>query len=1048
MCILFYTAMFPLLLLLGFLTFTLSVPHEYVFVNESKTWAEAQRYCRDKYTDLATIENEQQTVQLLDTVNDDSIDLAWIGFYDDLNSWKWTLEDSDFFKVGEKDFRNWYNPGPDNYGGQSMCIIMYSGIWFTTYCFEYHPFICYDGRQNASASYVFVNQYKTWTEAQRYCREHHTDLVSIRNETENQKLQYLLKNNYYYYVWIGLYRTRNWSDQSNSSFSNWRTGQPDNTGSCTVVSFSDSGKWTSEYCNYTFPLICYNVSSLTSSRDYHFVNESKTWTEAQRYCRQNYTDLATIENMEEMNRLINTVNGSYNGSAWIGLYDDVNSWRWSLEDIDFYQEGERDFRNWYHEPDNSGGKELCVYMNYNGKWYDMSCDNTLPFVCYGGRGNATQSFIRINDWKTWSEARRYCRDHYTDLVNVRNQTENQRILETAGGGVWIGLYRNRIWSDRQITKYEDWRPAIPYSPQQPDNGYGQWNIPHCTAVLFNQSGRWIDEVCLFSMPFICYNRICSKSSCTRQYHLVFESKTWTEAQRYCRQNYIDLATIENMEEMKRLIKTVRRTFYGSAWIGLYDDLNSWRWSLDNTALEGGFKSWFVQQQVNSGGQSLCVYMSYHKGRWDENFCMQTLPFVCYDGRTNATGHYVVIYHNKTWTEAQSYCREHHTDLISIRNETENYRVQSLISSNSGFWIGLYRTRSWSDQSNSSFSNWRTGQPDNAGNSEYCTAVSFSDSGSWTDENCNTALPFICYSALASSRQYHFVNESKTWTEAQRYCRQNNTDLATIENMEEMNRLINTVNGSYNGSAWIGLYDDVNSWRWSLEDNDFYQEGERDFRNWYHEPDNSWGNNLCVYMNYYGNWFDAPCDIDVNTFVCYDGKENSSQNYVWIYEYRTWTEAQSYCREKYTDLASMRNETERQQILNVTLYRNYVWIGLYRNRLWSDQSNSSFTYWLPWTEEVAAQPDNGISLPGQLGSQHCTAVSLQYFGQWTDESCFASLPFFCYSVMGLRVKLTSVEYLSQSQIEELVIIQLQEEFIRQGLPSNFTMHLRNYRKTSP
>ncbi len=62
-----------------------------------------------------------------------------------------------------------------------------------------------------------------------------------------------------------------------------------------------------------------------------------------------------------------------------------------------------------------------------------------------------------------------------------------------------------------------------------------------------------------------------------------------------------------------------------------------------------------------------------------------------------------------------------------------------------FWVGLYRTRSWSDQSNSSFSNWRTGQPDNAGNSEYCTAVSFRDSGSWTDENCNTALPFICYS---------------------------------------------------------------------------------------------------------------------------------------------------------------------------------------------------------------------------------------------------------------------------------------------------------------
>ncbi|KAL0162986.1 hypothetical protein M9458_042382, partial [Cirrhinus mrigala] len=80
----------------------------------------AQRYCREKYTDLATTENEQQTVQLTDTVNDDSIDLAWIGRKDDLNSWKWTLEESDFFKAGEKSFRNWDNSGPDNSGGQNL----------------------------------------------------------------------------------------------------------------------------------------------------------------------------------------------------------------------------------------------------------------------------------------------------------------------------------------------------------------------------------------------------------------------------------------------------------------------------------------------------------------------------------------------------------------------------------------------------------------------------------------------------------------------------------------------------------------------------------------------------------------------------------------------------------------------------------------------------------------------------------------------------------------------------------------------------------------
>ncbi|XDV38523.1 hypothetical protein PO909_007904 [Leuciscus waleckii] len=1033
---------------------------QYVFVNESKTWAEAQRYCRDKFTDLATTENEQQTVQLLDTVNDDSIDLAWIGLYDDLNSWKWTLEDNDFFMEGQKDFRNWYNQEPNYYGGQSVCVVMYMGIWYTYPCSNaLYPTVCYDGRENASDTYVLIYQYKTWTEAQSYCREHHTDLVSIRNETENQKIQYFLWNYYYYYhyyyyyyyVWIGLYRTRLWSDQSNSSFSNWTTGQPDTAGSCTVVSFSDSGKWADENCNYAFPFFCY--SALASSREYHFVNESKTWTEAQRHCRQNYTDLATIDNMEEMNSLINTVNGSYTGSAWIGLYDDVNSWRWSLEDNDFYQEGERDYRNFYHEPDNSGGNQMCVYMVSDGKWYDISCDNTLPFVCYDG---ATQSYIMIYDRKTWSEARRYCRDHYTDLANVRNQTENQRILETAGGyGVWIGLYRNRVWSNNQITSYQNWRPQIPGFQAQPDNGNNQaygYGFQHCTAVSFQYSGRWTDEVCVSSRPFFCYSRTCTQSSCTRQYHFVSESKTWTEAQRHCRENYTDLATIDNMEEMNRLIKTVRGTYYGSAWIGLYDDLNSWKWSLENAALEGGFKSWYVQQPVNSGGQSLCVYTSYYRGTWSEAFCYYTYPFVCYDGRVNASASYVLVSQSKTWTEAQRYCREHHTDLVSIRNEIENYRVQSLFPYYSVAWIGLYRTRSWSDQSNSSFSNWTTGQPDNAGNSEYCTAVSFSDSGSWTDENCNTALPFICYSALASSHQYHFVNESKTWTEAQRHCRENYTDLATIDNMEEMNSMINTVNGSYNGSAWIGQYDDVNSWRWSLEDNDFYQDGERDFRNWYHEPNNILGNELCVYMDYNGNWYDSSCE-NYYIFVCYDGRENASKNYVLVYEGRTWAEAQSYCREKYTDLASVRNETERQQILSMThyYYSGYVWVGLHRNRLWSDQSSSSFTYWLPYTPGDVAQPDNGANVQGQQGAQHCTAVSLKYFGQWTDERCFANLPFFCYSgkhVMGMRVEVTSLENLSESQIEELVIIQLQEELIRLGLPNNVTMHLRDYRKINP
>ncbi|XP_053505344.1 C-type lectin domain family 10 member A-like, partial [Ictalurus furcatus] len=166
-----------------------------------------------------------------------------------------------------------------------------------------------------------------------------------------------------------------------------------------------------------------------SSRQYHFVNKNKSWTEAQRYCRENYTDLATVDNMEEMNTLLNTVNVSYLGLAWIGLYDDLDSWRWSLDDDSFYKEGEKMFRGWYHEPDNYNGKELCVFIRYDGEWSDGDCNNDLTFVCDDAQHssstgrNVTDGYIWVNRFMPWAEAQRYCRQHYKDLASVRNQAD-------------------------------------------------------------------------------------------------------------------------------------------------------------------------------------------------------------------------------------------------------------------------------------------------------------------------------------------------------------------------------------------------------------------------------------------------------------------------------------------------------------------------------------------------------------------------------------------------------------------------------------------------
>uniref|UniRef100_A0A667X6F7 C-type lectin domain-containing protein n=1 Tax=Myripristis murdjan TaxID=586833 RepID=A0A667X6F7_9TELE len=122
-------------------------------------------------------------------------------------------------------------------------------------------------------------------------------------------------------------------------------------------------------------------------RQYLLVEEKMNWTEAQSYCRQHYTDLATVTSEEDVTKLNDAV-GSHR--CWIGLYEDINSWRWSLQNKSYYGEGEAEFRMWVSgQPDNSGSNEHCVVMNPGGLWFVSSCFSARPFVCYNGENKTT-----------------------------------------------------------------------------------------------------------------------------------------------------------------------------------------------------------------------------------------------------------------------------------------------------------------------------------------------------------------------------------------------------------------------------------------------------------------------------------------------------------------------------------------------------------------------------------------------------------------------------------------------------------------------------------
>uniref|UniRef100_A0A8C9W1P8 C-type lectin domain-containing protein n=1 Tax=Scleropages formosus TaxID=113540 RepID=A0A8C9W1P8_SCLFO len=108
--------------------------------------------------------------------------------------------------------------------------------------------------------------------------------------------------------------------------------------------------------------------------------------------------------------------------------------------------------------------------------------------------------------------------------------------------------------------------------------------------------------------------------------------------------------------------------------------------------------------------------------------------------------YIPINGTKTWKDAQTYCRENHTDLVSVRNQTENDLIHNMTKSGTWVWIGLYRDYwQWSDQRNSSFRYWKLGTPDNGDGNQCAVAwMTATDKGRWDDQKCNGKYPFICY----------------------------------------------------------------------------------------------------------------------------------------------------------------------------------------------------------------------------------------------------------------------------------------------------------------
>ncbi|XP_067303678.1 C-type mannose receptor 2-like [Pseudorasbora parva] len=309
-----------------------------------------------------------------------------------------------------------------------------------------------------------------------------------------------------------------------------------------------------------------------------------------------------------------------------------------------------------------------------------------------------------------------------------------------------------------------------------------------------------------------------------------------------------------MNNMKELNKSVTDGGGPYVWIGLQKtSVNKWQWSSGDPAL---YLNWRSGQP---DGTDECAFM--RNGEWEDGGCTNSLTFIC----INVSIGLVFVNQTMNWRDAQSYCRQNHIDLVSVRNQNENQQIQKFINDSlisNDVWIGLFRDSwRWLDQSDSSFRYWKSGEPNNYGG-ENCTVIEPNTLGHWHDVSCNNQFHFVCH-----EDKLILIKESRTWSEALRYCRQNSLNLVSVHSEEMQREVMNVVKGASTEAVWLGLRHSctVGIWFWVSGETVCYQ-------NW--APGNGTGGEYCENTRRSGavqsggdqRWISRP-ETDKLNFLC-------------------------------------------------------------------------------------------------------------------------------------------------------------------------------------
>ncbi|XP_028258128.1 macrophage mannose receptor 1-like [Parambassis ranga] len=326
--------------------------------------------------------------------------------------------------------------------------------------------------------FIYLQDEKSWDDARNACQEKEASVATLYDYEDVKLVKNLSES--IRSIWLGLRRTRpeitTWSDSAPYTFSNSTKRDHDEWQWCEAI---EKGTWKAYKCSEKLDFMC-------SAGNTHRVIEGgkKNWCQAQQYCRTHYSDLASIRNETENQRVIET---GGNKTFWIGLMHD--RWQWENGTCSTY-------RNWKDQKGN------CSILFFGSTvMQQQDCRNDENILCSKG----TVRIIAVNESYTWERALDYCEKNHTGLLWIRDEHDRDAVAQHLNftdvpGPFWIGLRQSPlfgfwIWKDRVVT-YSNWKDGK--TPEPP--------MSQLCAVIKNEN-TWTDENCFLKHHFLCEEEV-------------------------------------------------------------------------------------------------------------------------------------------------------------------------------------------------------------------------------------------------------------------------------------------------------------------------------------------------------------------------------------------------------------------------------------------------------------------------------------------------------------------------------------------------------------